>query len=215
MGSTAAYGNTTPLQDVGSSTNQVSVNAALTGLILGVTYHCRCVASNSFGVLHGADKTFWTPTITLNSSDPLTSECHVAFVDPTTVSGSLLAIAAGNLHSLAVKADGTVTGWGINNYGQTTIPASATNVMAIGAGDFHSLALKADGTVTGWGWNYYGQTTIPASATNVVAIGAGDYHNLALKADGTIVSWGWNSYGQTTIPPGLNNLNLPIVLSGT
>ena len=76
-------------------------------------------------------------------------------------------------HSLALKADGTVVGWGDNDYGQTTIPASATNVVAIAAGSNHSLALKADGTVVGWGYNDYGQTTIPASATNVVAIAAG------------------------------------------
>ena len=67
----------------------------------------------------------------------------------------MVAIAAGAYHSLALKADGTVVGWGENGYGQTTIPAGATNVVAIAAGDYHSLALKADGTVVGWGDNSY------------------------------------------------------------
>ena len=95
-------------------------------------------------------------------------------------------------YSLALKADGTVVGWGDNSYGQTNIPAGLTNVVAIAAGDYHSLALKADGTVVGWGDNSYGQTNIPAGLTNVVAIAAGGYHSLALKADGTVVGWGDN-----------------------
>ena len=77
-------------------------------------------------------------------------------------------------HSLALKADGTVVGWGDNAYGETTIPAGLTNVVAIAAGADYSLALKADGTVVGWGDNTDGQTTIPAGLTNVVAIAAGD-----------------------------------------
>src|SRR5439155_12385906 len=63
-GSTLAYGNSTPPQSVGSSTNEVAVNAALTGLTPGVTYHYRCVASNSLGVAHGADQSFWSPALT-------------------------------------------------------------------------------------------------------------------------------------------------------
>ena len=85
---------------------------------------------------------------------------------------NVVAIAAGSDYSLALKADGTVVGWGNNFYGQITIPAGLTNVVAIAAGDLHSLALKADGTVVGWGDNSYGETTIPGGLTNVVAIAA-------------------------------------------
>jgi hypothetical protein len=80
---------------------------------------------------------------------------------------------------LALKSDGTVVGWGRDDYGQTTIPAGLTGVTAIAAGGLHSLALKSDGTVVGWGDNSHGQTTIPAGLTGVTAIAAGDYHNLA------------------------------------
>jgi alpha-tubulin suppressor-like RCC1 family protein len=52
------------------------------------------------------------------------------------------AIAAGGYHSLALKHNGTVVGWGYNENGQTTIQAGLTNVSAISAGAFHSLALK-------------------------------------------------------------------------
>ena len=91
---------------------------------------------------------------------------------------------------MALRADGTVIAWGDNTYGQTTVPASATNVVAIAAGGSHSLALLLDGTVIAWGSNTSGQRTLPASATNVVAIAAGDSYSLALRADGTLVGWG-------------------------
>ena len=94
-------------------------------------------------------------------------------------------IAAGTTHSLALKADGTVVGWGGNWQGQSSIPASATNVVAVAAGNDQSVALKADGTVIGWG-----QATTPAGLNDVVAIASGGWHNLALKADGSVVGWG-------------------------
>jgi hypothetical protein len=85
-------------------------------------------------------------------------------------------------HGLALKADGTVVGWGHNAYGQATPPAGLTGVAAIGARAHDSLALKADGTVVAWGYGVYGQTNVPAGLTGVVAIAAGGYHNLALVA---------------------------------
>lgn len=157
----------------------------------------------------------WSPVIRLNSPEPFTNECHVTFLDSTTANGAPVAIAAGAYHSLALRADGSVVGWGRNNSGQTAIPASATGgVVAIVAGGYHSLALKADGSVVGWGSNSCGQTNIPTSATSgVVATAAGDYHGLALKADGSVKGWGAGGpgtsgvydYGQSTIPAGATN----------
>jgi hypothetical protein len=57
---------------------------------------------------------------------------------------SVVAIAAGDSHSLALKADGTVVAWGSNGSGQRTVPAGLSGVVAIAAGGAHSLALKAD-----------------------------------------------------------------------
>jgi len=113
-----------------------------------------------------------------------------------------IAISAGGEHSLALKSDGTIVGWGYNYYGQATPPAG-NNYIAISAGGLHSLALKSDGTVVGWGWNGSDQATPPAG-NNYIAISAGGWHSLALKSDGTIVGWGDNEYGQTTPPSGNN-----------
>ena len=117
-----------------------------------------------------------------------------------------VAISEGADFGMALKADGTVTAWGIDTYGQTNPPAGLSNVTAIAAGYYHALALKSDGTVTAWGQNYYGQTNVPSGLSNVVAIAAGEYHNLALLANGTVTAWGNNTYGQTDVPAGLTNV---------
>ncbi|MDD2586512.1 MAG: DUF3048 domain-containing protein [Syntrophomonadaceae bacterium] len=87
---------------------------------------------------------------------------------------TVIAIAAGGDHSLALKSDGSVWAWGNNNHGQlgdgSTTPRSypvqvrgstgegfLQGIMAIAAGGSHSLALKEDGTVWAWGANYNGQ----------------------------------------------------------
>lgn len=91
------------------------------------------------------------------------------------------------------------------NYGQSIVPAAASNVVAVAGGGFFSLGLKANGTVTGWGRNESGQTSIPSSATNVAAIAAGNSHSVALRSNGTVVAWGFNN-GQTTVAASATNV---------
>jgi hypothetical protein len=99
-----------------------------------------------------------------------------------------VAIAAGDAHSLALMADGSVVAWGNNLFGQTNVPPGLTGVIAIEAGWHHNLALKADGTVVAWGDSEAANT--PPDLTNVVAIAAGTESSLALQADGNLVVWG-------------------------
>jgi len=120
--------------------------------------------------------------------------------------GRVFAMAAGDLHSLALQSNGTVVAWGDNTYGQTNVPAGLTNVMAIAGGGYHSLALQSNGTVVAWGDNIYGQTNVPVGLSNVMAITAGDLHSLALQSNGTITAWGYGNSGQTSTPPWLSNV---------
>lgn len=113
---------------------------------------------------------------------------------PVTI-GDALAIAAGEMHGLALREDGTVVAWGYNGSGQCTVPANLRDVVAIAAGSSHSLALRADGTVVQWGSG----TTVPANVQDVVAISAGGSRSAALKSDGTVVVWG--GYGFTDVVP--------------
>ncbi len=114
---------------------------------------------------------------------------------PAAAASDVTAIAAGVLHSLALKQDGSVLAWGcppFNDYGQCTVPvAAASGVTAIAASFFHSLALKQDGSVIAWGCGgggSFGQCTVPAAAASGVrAIAAGDFHSLALKQEGSVI----------------------------
>jgi len=119
---------------------------------------------------------------------------------------NVVAISVGVQHGLALKADGTVTAWGSNQYGQTNVPAGLSNVVAIAAGGYHNLALKADSSVVAWGRNLEHQTNVPPDLGCVVAITAGGYHSLALQSNGTVVAWGLNVYNQTNVPAGLTNV---------
>ncbi|MBN2271878.1 MAG: carboxypeptidase regulatory-like domain-containing protein, partial [Sedimentisphaerales bacterium] len=109
------------------------------------------------------------------------------------------AIAAGWLHSLALRSDGTIVGWGVN----WATPLAGNEFIAIAAGGYHGLALRSDGTIAGWGDDDYGQATGP-SGSDFITLSAGMGHSLALSSDGTIVGWGNDEYGQATPPAGNN-----------
>src|SRR5690606_20591725 len=58
---------------------------------------------------------------------------------------------AGDYHSMALKADGSVAVWGRADYGQLNVPATNSDFVAVSAGGGYCLALKSDGTISGWG----------------------------------------------------------------
>jgi hypothetical protein len=132
----------------------------------------------------------WIGHLRINGPAALTNECHSPYTELGAVVGPVR-IAVGDGHSLALRGDGTVVGWGANTFGPTTIPAELSNVVAIAAGRGHSLALRNDGAVVGWGHGGYGQTFIPPDLNNVVAIAGAD-HSLALRGNGTVIEWGGN-----------------------
>ena len=61
-GTTISYGNSTTTTPAGAGSSSVDVNAPITGLTSGVTYHFRLVGVNSDGTSNGNDMTFTTPT---------------------------------------------------------------------------------------------------------------------------------------------------------
>ncbi len=76
-------------------------------------------------------------------------------VEYTDGSNPVIEVSAGQDHTLVIRADGTVDGWGCNDRGQLNIPAAATNVVSIAAGRKVSLAARADGSVVAWGLAEY------------------------------------------------------------
>jgi hypothetical protein len=115
---------------------------------------------------------------------------------------SVIAVAAGWYHSLAVTGEGRVVAWGSSASGLTAVPPGLTRVTAVAAGQFHSLGLTVAGKVTAWGGNGYGQCDVPAGLSEVTAIAAGADHSLAV-ANGRVFAWGGDRYGQTNVPTGL------------
>ena len=59
-GTTTSYGTRTPVRNAGSGTGATRVNASLTRLRTGVTYHYRLVATNASGTTVGRNRTFST-----------------------------------------------------------------------------------------------------------------------------------------------------------
>jgi len=96
---------------------------------------------------------------------------------------NVVAIGAGDYHSLAAKADGSVLAWGDNSQGQCDLQP-LTNIVAVAGGGFHSVALGAGGTVAAWGDNWNGQCTFPPNVSNVVQIATGDSHTILLVGNG-------------------------------
>ena len=138
---------------------------------------------------------------------------------PAPVMGSL---AGGADSTLVIKTNGSVEGWGRNQFGQLGLlvgtdvltPTPVPNIsgaIAVAMGSSHSLALTSTGTVLSFGDNYFGQlgdgtttdhsmpTPISVPTQNgatVIAIAAGDGFSVALESDGSVYTWGSNAKGQ-------------------
>ncbi|HVV02043.1 MAG TPA: hypothetical protein VHH88_11820, partial [Verrucomicrobiae bacterium] len=100
---------------------------------------------------------------------------------PPAEATNVIALACGDRHTLALRADGVIIGFGMTGT-HTTPPPDATNIVAIAAGQEISLALRADGKAIGFG----NVASAPPFLTNCVAIDACYAHNLALVQDPSV-----------------------------
>lgn len=144
---------------------------------------------------------------------------------------TVVAVAAGTAHSLALLLDGTVLAWGDASLGQLgcgtfTHPwpdngayqvMNLKNVMAIAASYNHSLALTSDGILWAWGQNTSGQlgigtfdnmaSPVPVlGLSGVVSFDAGN-HSLALTQEGLLSAWGSNGSYQLGDQTNVNRTN--------
>jgi alpha-tubulin suppressor-like RCC1 family protein len=124
---------------------------------------------------------------------------------------------------LAIKTNGTLWAWGMNNTGITGADSNITIVLSpiqvgtasdwatIESGFGHVVALKTNGTLWSWGAGGQGQTAdgLPAAyfrntplqiGTDIwKAISVGSQSSFAVKGDGTLWGWGENSNGELGI----------------
>jgi len=139
--------------------------------------------------------------------------------------GDWATVAAGSVHTAALKTDGTLWAWGANWAGQlgtSTIencrlglPCSTTPLQIGTAVDWailtvggnRTLAGKTDNTLWAWGENDHGQLglgdtdnrntpTQVGMAGDWATVAAGGWHTVAVSTDGTLWAWGRNNHGQ-------------------
>ena len=140
-------------------------------------------------------------------------------------------IGAGHVHSMAIKTDGTLWGWGENSNWQLginytpTAPAQIgtdTNWKSVDGGFTFTVATKTNGTLWAWGNNTLGQLglgnttnmhvpTQVGTATTWDIASAGGYHAVASRTYGALFAWGFNTWGQVGNDTNTNVLT-PVLL---
>ncbi len=200
-GLTAAYGNTTAVQDVGSGSSVVAVSEAISGLQVVSTYHFRMVGTNAGGTAFGADQTFTT-----GGRPPLAVTNGASSV---TASGAMLnaTVTPRDTATSVVFEWGATTSYGNTTSVQNLVPS--TTAQAVGAAlsglspltliHYRVVATNADGSAIGADATF---TTLPLApevsglvAANVTNTGA----TLQVQVNpNKAATTGYFQYGTTT-----------------
>ncbi len=155
---------------------------------------------------------------------------------------SIIDVAAGSEHSLAITSAGEIYAWGRNAHGQLglsgdPIPAEAvtpqlvavpsdggpvTGFVNVAATDYGSYAVRSTGQVFSWGSGSLGREsvswpTVPEPVTldgSVVSMATGRDHVLARTEAGSLYAWGSNYYSQTGTTETPEHVTLPVEVDG-
>jgi hypothetical protein len=160
-----------------SSRSRSCVQAAILTLFVWLVFS-SCAQSPAFGASYGAAS--WGPNISgelgvgiLEGPETCIEGLFCSTIATelklTGITEEVVAVAAGNRHSLALLKDGTVLAWGNEESGDLAngskegpfdVPKEVTGlseVTAIAADGAFSLALLKNGTVKAWGENHEGE----------------------------------------------------------
>ncbi|MCX6303419.1 MAG: BACON domain-containing carbohydrate-binding protein [Bacteroidetes bacterium] len=148
-GTTASYGNNTTTVAAGAGNTTLTVNAPITGLIAGTTYHYRIVAVNVDGTGNGNDMTFIPCAATV-----ITTAATAITTTTATAGGNVTSDGGG-----AVTARGTCWGTAANptiagshttdGAGLGVFPSSLTGLLANTTYHIRAYATNASGTSYG------------------------------------------------------------------
>jgi alpha-tubulin suppressor-like RCC1 family protein len=84
----------------------------------------------------------------------------IVFVSLSPTGNDFVDISSNIVRSCAIRQDGSIACWGLNDYGEATPPAG-DDFVSVSCGTYHTCALKKDNTVVCWGNNDYGQCDPP------------------------------------------------------
>ena len=113
----------------------------------------------------------------------------------------IIAVAAGNSHSLALKSDETVWSWGDNSAGQLGINTSSgrslspvrtqnlNSIISVAAAGYQTVAVGADGSLFGWGANDFGQLGNPTPTTETMPTSVRDFLVIEDPDHDGLVNW--------------------------
>lgn len=145
---------------------------------------------------------------------------RISFFDD---SRPVVAIGAGQRHSLVLTANGEVYSFGHNHYGALALDHdgdcsspelirffAGTPIVKIIAAGYHSLFLADDNRLWSCGYNFTGElgignkenSRLPKLVTffegkpAITTIAVGSQHTLVLLSNGDLYSWGYNKFGQ-------------------
>ncbi len=205
---------TTQLRRIGSDTNWISVAAG----------GDHSLALKSDGTIWA-----WGGGIYGNLGDGMQGASnkifHMAAAPICSVSGNdWTQVIAGEWSSFALKKDGTLWAWGLNNFGrlgigsaaqrilQPTQVGTATNWVKVRAGGVSGGGIQSDGSLWIWGGSpKFGNSSKNSSQdllspvrisadTNWVDLSVAYNLWLGIKSDGTLWAWGKNAHLFTDAP---------------
>lgn len=142
-----------------------------------------------------------------------------------------VAIAAAGASACAVRKNGAVLCWGVNDKGQLGRPAGPIqtrplpipkldDAIDVTLGLEHGCALRRSGEVLCWGSDAEGQLGDGAGSRggkvaqlgDATALDAGRAHTCALRRSGAVACWGSNTQGQIGNSAGAAQLKIPVQL---
>lgn len=185
------------------------VGMAVEGQSSPIYHGCAVIALKSDGTLWSWGTNHWGEVGDGTKAPRLMPVKIMDNVVCATNSECLISMTDDAISAYAVKTDGSLWAWGVNNAGQLgngtqndqAVPVKITdNVRTIEAGDGACYITKQDGSYWGWGSKFSHAvggmihntaTKSPQkTADGVLSVTAGDNEKYFTKADGSLWAWG-------------------------